>query len=51
MSNIDNVALYKKVTQGVVLTKQTVAIATNVPILTLNVTAEIEDRNKVDEND
>ena len=49
MSNIDNVALYKKANQGVVLTKQAVAIATNVPTLTLNITAEIEGRNKVDE--
>ena len=49
MSNIDNVASYKKANRGVVLTKQAVAIATNVPTLTLNMTAEIEGRNKVDE--
>ena len=41
MSNNDNVASYKKANRGVVLTKQAVAIATNVPTLTLNMTAEI----------
>ena len=33
-------ALYKKANQGVMCTKQSVAIATKVPILTVNMTAE-----------
>ena len=49
MSNNDNVALYKKANQGVMLTKQTVAIATKVPTLTVNMTAEIEAKNEVHE--
>ena len=43
----DNKALYKKDNQGVMFTKQSVGIATKVPTLTVNMTAEIEVRNEI----
>ena len=43
----DNEAPYKKANQGVILTKQTVATANNVPTLTVDNIAEIATRNEM----
>ena len=50
LSIVGNNALYKKAKQGVMCTKESVAIETYVPTLTVTMTAEIEARNAVHED-